>query len=259
MSNLDKYTKEEWNTVLWSKLRKGEVDANDQQLFLSTVLKGLIYNLNNKIKIRNQYIPHYIVNTGDDILYLEVKGQDHSKEPLEITNEDFIYTTIPRCVVSPGSIDILTDQLTSPYSRGNFTLEYDDSLYSFNSEFRRVPIKLSISLKYVLDNFTDSLQLVQQVVSNCAFINNFNIEYLGRTIQVSYSIPTEYGTEHSIEFDGLTADSKTHNLEINIDIETNFPMIYQQTIIPCDAYIRNFRQDHIIGGDHERHGFDITL
>ena len=80
---------------LWSKLRTGEIDANNQSLFLSILIKGLIYNLNDKISVRGKYVPHYILNTGDDIMYLEVKGQDHSIEPLEVSNEDYIYTMVP--------------------------------------------------------------------------------------------------------------------------------------------------------------------
>src|SRR5574344_641679 len=114
---------------LWSKLRTGEIDANNQSLFLSILIKGLIYNLNDKISVRGKYVPHYILNTGDDIMYLEVKGQDHSIEPLEVSNEDFIYSQIPRCMVQPTGINVQMDQLSNPYSHGRFEVEHNDMVY----------------------------------------------------------------------------------------------------------------------------------
>lgn len=238
---------------VWNKLRTGEIDANDQQLFVSILLKGLIYNLNRDIKVRDQLVPHFVLNTGDDILYLEVKGQDHSIEPTEVSNENFVYNTIPRCLVQPGGINILTDQLTSPYTRGNFVFEYEDVLYNFTSEFRRLPIKLSVTLKYVLDNFTDALQVTQQILTKHAFINTFNIVYLGQTIQASYKIPDDYSTEYQAEFDGLTQDEKTRKLNVELEIETNLPILYPRTLIPSDGYIKEMLVEHIIGTEQKIH------
>ena len=60
--------------ALWEDIRKGVIDINNQQLFFSIVAKGFIYKLNQNLKLRGKNIPHYILNTGDDIMYLEVKG-----------------------------------------------------------------------------------------------------------------------------------------------------------------------------------------
>lgn len=242
------------NNPLWNKLRTGEIDANDQQNFVSILLKGLIFNLNRDIMVRGIKIPHYIVNTGDDIMYLEVKGQDHSIEPQEVSNENFVYNIIPRCTIQPAGINILTDQLTSPYTRGTFTFEYDDTLYNFNAEFRRLPIKVDVSLNYLFDNFTDALQATQQILTKHAFINNFTIEYLGQVILATYKIPDDYSTECQVEFDGLSQDEKTRKLNFELEVETNLPIIYPDTIIPNDAYIKNMYLEHIFPqGDEKTH------
>ena len=242
---------------IWNKLRTGEIDANDQQLFLSILLKGLVFNLNRDIKVRGVGVPHYILNTGDDINYLEIKGQDHSIEPLEVSNEDYMYSIIPRCMVQPAGLNILTDQLTSPYTHGNFEFEYDDTLYNFTAEFRRLPIKLSVTLKYILDNYTDSLQAIQQILTKCAFIKTFTFIYLGQTIKASYKIPDDYNTEMQMEFDGLAQDLKTRNIEVSLEVETNLPIIYPRTLCPSDAYVKGVLIEHIFGTEQKTHKHGI--
>ena len=100
---------------LWNKLKGREIDINNQQLFFSIVAKGFIYKLNENLKLRGMSIPHYILNTGDDIMYLEVKGQDNSVEPINISNENFVYSQIPRCLVQPTGINVQMEQLTNPW------------------------------------------------------------------------------------------------------------------------------------------------
>lgn len=236
---------------LWNKLRTGEVDANGQEIFLSALLKALIYNLNEQVRVRNESIPFYILNTGDDIMYLSVKGQDHSIEPLSVSNENYVYSTIPRCMVEVSGLNILLDQLTSPYTRGEFTFEYDDTLYNFSAEYRRVSVKIGVSLKFLFDNFTDSLEAVQQIITHQAFINKFSFNYLGHVISASYTIPDGYNTEYSIEFDGLSQDDKNRKLNIELDVESNLPIIYSNTIIPSDAYIKGMRYEHILDDDNK--------
>ena len=229
---------------LWNKLRTGEIDANEQQLFFSILLKGLVYNLNNTINVRNIAVPHYILNTGDDIMYLEVKGQNQAIEPREVSNEEFVYNTIPRCMVQPSGMNIPTDQLTNPYTTGSFEFEYDDTIYTFIAEYRRMPIKFNVSLKYVFDNYTDALQCTQQLITKLAFINPFKIIYLGQTIDCSYNIPADYNTEFMMEFDGLSEDDKTRKLNLDIEVDTNLPVIYPRTLMPADSYIKNTIAEH---------------
>ena len=73
-------------------------------------------------------------------MYLENKGQDQSKEPLNQTNEDFVYNSVPRCIVDMDTIEVLEDQITSPYVRGNFDIEE-------GNDFEYHPENISLELK----------------------------------------------------------------------------------------------------------------
>ena len=166
-----------------------------------------------------------------------MKGVDQSKEPLQQTNEDFVYNRIPRCIVTPAGINIQTDQLTSPYTNGLFQYQDEDSLFNFNATYRRLPIEMGVSLKYYFNSFTDTLSCCQQICSKLAFIKNFKIVYLGQTIHCTYNIPNSVNPEMNMQFDGLTTDSKYRSIGLDITVDTNLPIIQNRTITPADCII----------------------
>jgi hypothetical protein len=216
------------------KIVKGEIDVNNQELFMSSLFKALIYNLNHQMLLRDKSIPHFILNTGDDIMYLENKGQDNSKEPYQVSNEDYIYNSIPRCMINLGGIEVLEDQITSPYSRGEFEISTDDILQSFSAEFRRMPLKFSVTLKYYLDSFTDVLSVTQYIITKLLFIRTFKFDYLGQIIEASYKVPTSFDNEKNITFDGGTTEQKLRTIELTLDVETNMPVYDERTTINCE-------------------------
>lgn len=224
--------------TLQERINRGEVDINNQEMFITTCLKALIFELNHNLKLRDKDIPHMILNTGDDIMYLEVKGQDHAIEPLHISNENYVYNTVPRCMVDVGSVEMLYDQLTNPYTRGCFDIEHEDRVYGFTAEFRRMPLKISVSLKYYLDSFMDAMSVTQQVISNLAVVRRFTFTYMGQTIQATYSLPSSSDVDKNITFDGGTTDSKLRSIEYSIEVETNYPVFDSRTAIEGSRMIR---------------------
>ena len=217
-------------------IRHGVLDVNIQELFLSTLIKGLLFNLNKDIKVRDINIPHMILHTGDDRMWIETKGYDASIEPLNISNENSVYSIIPRCIVNPANIDMEVGQLTSPYSIGSLQYTVNDGddagVYMLSGEFRRVPLKLSVELKYQTESYTDMLELIQYIITQLLFIRTFDIVYMGQKIKCSYKIPENFSEEHTMEIDGATSDSRLHSLNLSIEVETNIPVFNNKTIVP---------------------------
>ena len=220
-------------------INKGVIDINNQQNFFSIIIKGLLIKLREEISIRSLPIPHIILHTGDDTMFLENKNQEYSASSLDTTNENYIYNVIPRCHVMPGGVDFVTDQLTSPHALGQIQLEYNNHIYNLTGEFRRIPIKMGFELTYYLDSFIDTLELVQQIASKLTFIKTFNIVYMGQVIKCSYKIPESYQGEWMTEMDGLTQDSKNKKLNLSIELESNFPIFDGRTIMDSSHYISN--------------------
>ena len=122
-------------------------------------------------------------------------------------------------------------------------------VYGLRAEFRRIPVTYGFSLKYYLDNFIDSLDVIQQILSNLSFINLFKVIYLGQQINCSYQIPDTYQTEYMMEFDGITTDSKFRTISLELEVSTNFPVLHVETVIPADMFIKK-----TVLGIPNRHG-----
>lgn len=215
-------------------IRRGVPDINNQELFFSTLIKGLMLKLDDDISIRNISVPHLITHTGSDALYLERKGYNRSIEPFSVSNEDYLYTIIPKCIVTPGGVDLMPDQLTNPYIYGQFQLETQESIHTIKCEFRRMPIKLTVELKYYTDSYRDLLELIQQILTKLTFIRTFYITYMGQSIQCSYKIPESFSGEHLTELDGKSQDDKTQTLTLSLEVETNLPVFSPQTAVSAD-------------------------
>lgn len=215
-------------------IKSGVLDVNGQELFIPLVIKGLLLSLNKNIFVRKQSVPHYIIHTGDDTMFLEQKGYDASIEPNKISNEDWIYSIVPRCIVKPDNIDLDTAQLTSPYSNGRCQIETKDEILTLSGEFRRVPLKIAVELKYLVESFTDMMELIQYIIANLAFVRTFNIVYLGQNIVCSYKIPDSFGDEHTMDLDGAFQDNRNHTLTLSLEVETNMPVFSNRTIVNTD-------------------------
>jgi len=237
------------DTTLTNKIREGEIDINNQSLFFSVVIKGLLNKLYKDLKIRNIYIPHFILNTGDDTMYLQVKGQNQAIEPLEVSNEDYVYSQIPRCIVNPKGVNLIPDQLTSPYSNGVFQYESEDEVTTFSAEFRRMPFTMSFELKYILDSFNDVLDLTQQIISKLAFIQTYNITYMGQSIVCSYKIQEDIESEYDINIDGNYGDDKHRKVSMSITVESNFPIFNNRSVIQNDHLIRTTQGEINVDAD----------
>lgn len=223
---------------LSNKIRKGEIDINNQSLFFSIVIKGILRKLYDDLNIRGVKIPHIILNTGSDLMYLEVKGHDQSKEPYEVTNEDYVYSMIPRCIVNLKGINLIRDQLTTPYSKGILQYENEDGINTFSAEFRRMPLTMSLELTYHVDAYTDLLELTQKIISKLSFIQTYHITYMGQSITCSYRIPESFEGDFTVTIDGAYSDNKNRKLSLNLEVETNFPIYNNRSVIQADHIIK---------------------
>lgn len=225
-----------------NKMINGDIDVNSQELFVSKLIKGLLYNLNNQIKVRGKFVPHYILHTGDDRMYLEARGYDYSIEPVNVSNEkNTVYDIIPKCIVNPAGIDLDLGQLTSPYSIGGLQYEDENGLYALKGEFRRIPVKISVELKYYTDSFTDMLEIVQYIISNFAFIRTYDIMYMGQKIKCSYKIPESFSDEHTMDIDGAYGDNRDHSMSLSIEVEGNMPVFNNRTIVDATKIITTIK------------------
>lgn len=218
------------------QINRQEIDCNNQQLFFQTLIRGLLLDLNSKIVVQGVPVPHIVFNSGDDTFWLIEKDYDFSKEPCEVTNEQYIYSQVPRCAVTIGSMDMVPDQLTNKYVRGNFQFEKGDNLYTFNAEFIRFPIKININLKYVLSSLQAMFEMMQHIITKLAFVQTYKFVYMGQTMLASYKVPESAQDEHLTEISGDTQESRDRIVELQLEVESNIPVFSPKTVVEA-AYI----------------------
>jgi hypothetical protein len=70
-------------------------------------------------------------------------------------------------------------------------------------------------------------------------MRTFNITNMGQMIICSYKIPESFSGEYITEISGDTSDSKNKTLSLNLEVETNLPVIAEKTVMSADKYIVN--------------------
>ena len=210
---------------------------NRDERFFSIIVKGLISWLNRNIVLYNQSINHFIFNTGSSYLYMESNGYEYNLS--ETTGEDTMYMKLPRCIIEIADLSFPMEELTSPYARGNYERQSGNQLQGYNAEIRRLPIELTINMKYYLSNFNETLILLQELVDKLIFQQYFSVIYLGQIINCSIEFPGSVNPEIN-KIDMSSPDPNQRNITLDVKICTNYPLINTRTEIPTDKVISQF-------------------
>ena len=225
----------------WNLQRFDDLYNRDERFF-SILLKGVLNWLNNNIVLYNKPIIHFMFNTGSSYIYVESNGYEFSWN--ETSGEDQLYMQTPRCIVELGDIGVATEELTSPFSYGEYERRNGDDIKGFQSEIRRLPLEINLSLRYVLSNFNESIILVQELIDKILFQRYFNIIYLGQTIKCSIEFPNSSKIEIN-KIDMTSSEVNQKNINIDLKICTNYPQINSRVELDNAKLISGFiyRQD----------------
>lgn len=215
--------------------------AEEDDRFLSIVIKGALSFLTRNIVMYNKPIKHFIFNTGSSYLYVESNGYYYSTS--EVSGEDQLYMSLPRCVVDVESVSIPLEELTQPFVRGVYERRIGTELTGMNAEMRRLPLEISLKCKYVLSNYNESMILIEEVLSKLVFNKYYNVTYLGNVIKCSIDWPTEQSIEVN-KIDMTSSDTNQKTIEFSLKVTTSYPQIDELTEMRNDQVIGNY-QTHI--------------
>lgn len=230
-------------------LEKFDNIYNRDERYFSILMKGLLSWLNRNVIMYNKPILHFVNNTGNSYMYMENIGYEFSWS--ETSGEDQIYMQTPRCIVSMENISFPTEELTSPYARGTYERLAGNEIRGFNAQIRRLPIQMSVNLKYVLSTFNEAIVLLQEILDVFVFQRYFNIVYLGQTIECSI----EYAMDYSIQInpiDMTATDTNQKVIEFSINVCSSYPKIGVDTEIPTTQIIHRFTNNGIIESTQEQ-------
>ena len=210
---------------------------NRDERFFAVVMKGVIAWFNSNIVMYNKPIQHFILDTGSAYLYVENNGYEYTIN--ETTGEDMMYMQMPRCVIEMNDIAFPQEELSSPFSRGNYERRDGNNIRGFNAEIRRLPVEISLNLKYVFSNFNESIVVLQELIDKIIYQRYFKVTYLGQVIQCSIEFPQNANPEIN-QIDMTSAEVNQKNLTLDVKICTNYPIINERTEIATNAIISSF-------------------
>lgn len=199
---------------------------NRDERFFSILIKGILGWLTQNIVLYGKPIKHFIFNTGSSVMYMESNGYEYNMN--ETSGEDWIYHEMPRCVCEFGNISVPQEELSNPFIRGVYERRSGDDIVGYNSEIRRLPIELSIHLRYILSNMNESLILIEELINKLVFQQYFNIVYLGQIIECSL----EHDGSHQVEINKIDmANAETNQKTIDFDLKicSNYPIINERS------------------------------
>lgn len=208
--------------------------ADEDDRFFSLVIKGAIAFLSRNIVMYGKPINHFIFNTGSSYLYIESNGYSYSTS--EVSGEDSIYVTMPRCVVDIDGISVITDELTQPFIRGTYERRVNTDLVGMNAEMRRLPFEINLKCRYVFSTYNEAMVVMEEIFSKLVFSRYYNITYLGNVIKCSIDFPGEQSIEIN-KIDMTSSETSQKSIELNLKITTSYPSIDERTEMRNDQVI----------------------
>lgn len=235
MQNIVNKEKDKWIHP-WQRKKFDDVSYRDDRFF-SILVKGVLSWLTNNIVLYGEPIKHFILVTGSSYMYMESNG--YSYDAKQTSGEDQIYMKTPRCICEVGEVSVPTEELTQPFVRGNYERQVGDDIVGMNAEVRRLPISMTISLKYVLSTFNEGMVLLQEIFDKLIFNRYFRISYLGQNIQCLINFPSEEQVSVN-KIDMTSTDTNQKTIEFSITVLSAYPQINERTEIRNTQIISSF-------------------
>ena len=226
----------------WNLEKFDNLYDRDERYF-AILLKGALSWLTDNIVLYNKPVNHYIYTTGSSYLYVESNGYTFSMN--ETSGEDYIYMKMPRCIIEIGDINIPTEELSAPFVRGQYERRDGNELpfkMIDRCPMRRLPVEISLSAKYVLSNFNESIILIQELIDKVSWQQYFNIVYLGQIIQCSLEIDNNYQIQIN-KVDMTAPDTNQKIIEIQFKLCSNYPSIDERTEVENSKIIEKIVTD----------------
>lgn len=235
MDNVINKERSEWIRP-WMKASFDDLYDHDDRFF-SIVVKGALAWLSKNIVLYNKGIQHFIFNTGSSYMYIESDGYSFSWN--ETTGEDQMYMKMPRCIVTLSNISIPSEELSNKFAHGIYERLNGTTIQGYNAEIQRMPIEISLSLKYVLSNFNEELILIEELMNKVIYQRYFQIVYLGQTIECSLEFPSDFSVNIN-PIDMTSADVNQKVIEVELKLCSNYPRINERTEVQINNIIRSF-------------------
>ena len=180
--------------------------------FFQSAITAFMEDLRRNFRMFINDLPMYIFNTGDELMTNDWKP----------TERDITYQEIPRFECDIESISISSDQLSSPFERGEFIIHEDDEDRGFSANLRRIPITYPIVCTITVSNIMEQLKW-QEVFLLLLYKNNiYHFQHYKKDNRAVYRLPDDMQNERNIEL-GFDATRKNRTIKFTVNIDMQYP------------------------------------
>lgn len=203
---------------------------NTDEVFLRSMLLGLVKNLSDKItyyQVDQQqnnievFIPFFYSMAGDESFlqdnFLSVYDCEGNAKFAEGN-----YDVVPRGIVKLESSSIDTSSLTNKYVRGSYYMEdIYGQMKTMSSYLNPIPINCTLSVEIKIDTYLDSFKIFESVIGTFYKVFAYYFEYSGMKVPVQVGLPENYENTKQFEFTYL--NTQPILLKFPLTIETYYP------------------------------------
>jgi hypothetical protein len=205
---------------------------NTDDIFLRNLTIALLDLLNETMQIKlarndtfETFSVPFLYNYGTDEGFLKdfyIGLPDNCQIPLA----EGTYDIIPRGIVTLGSFQVKTSDLTNRFVRGNYTETEKGSsdqniLTGYSAQLYALPLTVSFNVKVICDNLNKAFKIAERMLD----VNYSNrvvyFQYNGVRIPAQFQFPSTETIDKKYAFS--YTDNNKLNLSLDLQVETYFP------------------------------------
>lgn len=205
---------------------------NFQQL--KTGLVAFVGNIEKNLQEIIPSLPVFVLNSGDDSYYLTSKFTK--------TEDKEIYLKTPRFILSFDDCTPQNDQNTTQYNK--VTYNFKDKNYI--ATCRRIAVEMNVQTDFVCSNFAKALEYYEVLLSMFSNDNSYTFEYLGNTMEASYTMQSIQFEKPSLE---ASSSQKNTSIKTSILLVIQLIIIRPESIKLLDDTVKNLQYELVTNND----------
>ena len=187
--------------------------------FIERGFESFIRSLQTKFRKYREDFPVYVFNTGDEVYMFDWKATGGPGKVFKVSD---IYQSKPRLEIKIDDLQINSDQLTTPFVEGVFTIPIDKRDITFYGQVKRIPITYTVTATLVCDSLLHSFKYTELLLTIMYRSNSFEFWHAKRRHQGVYSIQDSLQSENTVEM-AFSPDSRDWKLGLTISVNMQFP------------------------------------
>jgi hypothetical protein len=211
---------------------------NTDDIFLRNLTIALLDLLNGSMSIdlsrddtKETFSVPFLYNYGTDEGFLKdfyIGLPDNCQIPVA----EGTYDIVPRGIVTLGSFQIKSSDITNRFIRGSYTetekgSQDENILTGYSAQLYSLPMSVKFDVKIICDNLNKAFKIAEKMFDLNYSNRVMYFQYKGIRVPAQFQFPAIETTDKVYKF--TYADNNKLNVSLSIDVETYFPSFEQSS------------------------------